>query len=145
VFRNLKLRNKLIAIIAAPLAALVAFAAVGVFQRRDAASSSRFDGRVIAAVSSDAAAAQALEVEGAQAVGSQLPQEPSREDPTPLRQRTDAAITQLGAALAKLDQAKLGSATRAAISAMNDRRSALTNLRTAIDRGGLPWTVVTDT
>lgn len=146
MLRNLKLRNKLIAIIAAPLAALVAFAAVGAVQRRDTAQSSKRDGRVIAAVQADGAVAQALEAEAAQAVSSRV--QPTAGDGATaktLRARTDASVAELHTALARLDVAKLSTATQAAISAMDDRVAALGSLRAAVDGGGLPWAGITDT
>ncbi len=64
MFENLSIRSKIVAIVAAPIAALLIVSGIGAFQRRATASDSRADEQLIAITQADVSVASALGIEG---------------------------------------------------------------------------------
>ncbi len=130
VFENLSIRSKIVAIIAAPVIALMVMSGIGAFQRRQTASDSRSDERLIAVTQSDIAVASALGVESVLSAtpgaGAQL---------IAARTGTDKAVAALQPALQDL-LSHADADTQAAVVSIQSRLATIVTIRQALDQSG---------
>ena len=133
MFENLSIRSKIVAIIAAPVIALLIVSGIGAFQRRASASDSRADERLIAVTQADVSLASALGIEGVLSAtpgagggpGSKL---------AISRRATDQAVSKLRTKLQPLTSSGTPEVQTAATNLLN-RLSTIGTLRRALDNG----------
>ncbi len=145
---NLKIRNKLILILAAPVVALIVLAGIGAGQRRTTANSAQGDTKIIQYAQEAAAAAHAAEAEGALSVSYLAgPTAASKGNPKvksaldKQRKLTDVAMTRAVTTFKKLGSGDVSSATLSDVSLVLDVFQRLNAQRSLVDSpGSEQWT-----
>ena len=145
---NLKIRNKLILILAAPVVALVVLAGIGASQRRSTASGAQGDTKIIQYAQEAAAAAHAAEAEGALSVSYLAgPTTDTKGNPkvrsalVKQRKATDLVMTRAVNTYKKLGPGSLSSSTLSDVSLVLDVFQRLNAQRSLVDSpGSEQWT-----